>query len=121
MEWLLFLLVAAAIAALSLWLGVRRGRQLLDLEKFGLPATATIVERRSYSRKSGRRFQIVYEYLAGAQLQRSSSFLSESEYEATTKGGSLGIKYLPDRPKVSAPEFTIAQAAEASRKLSAKR
>ncbi len=116
MEWVLFLFAAAATVALGLWLGVRRGRQLLDLAKFGLPATAKIVARRSYARKSGRRFQIVYEYLAGASTRRSSSFLSESQFDATTEGGTLDVQYLPDRPNVSAPSFIIEQAVEAARK-----
>lgn len=108
----------AALVAGAVWLrrGYGRAKDIVPLMDMGVPATATVVKK--LRARSPSRIYITYAFeTASRQFEgRTEGFSQDLNHLAV--GDTIEIVHLPDRPKVSAPEWVVAQARQARDELS---
>lgn len=117
---LLFILAVGALVGLSLWNGYQRARQVYELSQRGLPVTGTIT-RRWKSRGKRRRPFLRYDYSVAGQNYKHTMALSWDEYETYAEGQPIALRYLPDRPGISASEKIVEQSRQAGIELATKK
>jgi|GEM_PF-2243817 len=120
MGFLLFILAAGALIGLSLWNGFARARQVYELTQHGLPVTGTIT-RRWKRRGKKRKPYMAYEYSIAGQNYRHSMALSWDEYEAYAEGQPIALRYLPEKPGISATEKIVEQSRQAGIELASRK
>ncbi len=117
---LLFILAAGALIGLSLWNGYARARQVHELVQHGLPVTGTITRRWKRRGKRRRPF-VAYEYSVSGRSYRHSMALGQDEYEGFAEGQPIALRYLPDKPHISATEKIVGQSRQAALEIAARR
>jgi hypothetical protein len=120
MEILLFILAAAALFGLSLWSGYRRAKQVYELSQHGLPVTGTITRRWKRQGKVRRPF-LSYSYSVAGQTYKHTMALSSDEYLTYAEGQLIELRYLPNKPEISATEKIVEQSRQAGIDLAAKK
>lgn len=119
MFWISILAIPAILIVMILFV-IQRGKQIGELARNGIPATA-IVTRRFRTNpggagSKGRRIGFRYQGPDGRDYERFAS-LSIGRYADVKEGDPLPIYLLPDDPGISAPAWLV----EESRKALAKR
>lgn len=117
---LLFILAIGALVGLSLWNGYQRARQVHELSQRGLPVTGTITRRWKRRGKRRRPF-LQYDYSVAGQSYKHTMALSWDEYEGCAEGQPIALRYLPEKPGISASEKIVEQSRQAGIELAAKK
>lgn len=112
----------AALVAGALWLKRGYGRAknvIMPLMDKGVPATATVVKKLRASSPS-RTIHITYAFETGSGTFKGRTEGFSQDLNHLAVGDNIEILYLPDQPKISAPERMVAQARQARDELSAR-
>ena len=115
MEVLLFLAIFGGLLALVIFSLYQRARQVHALLNEGIPVQGTVTRLRRFSQKGRARFAVHYQYSPDGQLRKGRSFVPKEQFEALTEGQLLALRYLADKPSVSAPEFVLERARQEKR------
>ena len=87
---------------------VRWGKELVELQKFGVDTTGVVLKKVSYNTKGGQSRSVKYEYhdQFGAAHTRKVLVTSDA-WDALQDGGPIELVYSQRRPKVSAPKYLL--------------
>jgi hypothetical protein len=110
MEILLFIVVFGALASFVLFNLYRRAKQIHQLLNEGVPAQGTLFAKRRITQKGRARFIFSYEYEADGRQRKGRSVVSREVFDAHAEGQALAVRYLANKPSVSAPEFVLEKA-----------
>lgn len=112
----MILLVVAAVIAVAAWILISRGKQIGELARRGIPATATVTRRfrtgTGEAGSRGKRLGFAYTGPDGQNYERFATVTS-SRYSAVDEGDPFPIYLLPDAPGTSAPAWIVDAAREA--------
>lgn len=109
-----FLILMACAVGLFIWLGVRRGNELLRLGRTGLPTTGRLSAKRERTRKGRTTYTLVYEYRSNKGQHQRSMKVSRSEFDAAREDTEVDMVYLPDNPRIAATRAHLGQAISAA-------
>ncbi len=110
MEWLLLALLAFVAIAFTAWRGNQRAKQLQGLLQRGQPTMGVVTARHTFRGKTGVRRFILYEYEAAGQTYKGRSHVNRQTFERWAEGASMPVRYLPEDPRIAAPQFVIDEA-----------
>lgn len=110
MEILLFVAIFGSAVALVLFTVYRRAKQIHHLLNDGAPVHGVVSSKRTYVQKGRQRFVITYEYMADGATRKGRSIVSRELFDAHSDGQSIALRYLPNKPAVSAPQFVLEKA-----------
>ena len=116
MEILLFIAIFGGLVALVLFSLYQRAKQVHALVNEGIPIQGSVTSKRRFMQKGRLRFVLAYEYQPDGQTRRGRSVVSREQFELHGEGQALPLRYLADKPSVSAPEFVLDQARQAQSK-----
>lgn len=103
----LLLLVLLSIGGLILFNASLRAKQVRALMERGTTITGILIAKRKPVAKGKRRFILSYEYTTSDATHKGRAVVSRSVFSQYEIGQALPLRYLDDRPAVSAPEFVI--------------
>ena len=100
-------LMALTFAGL-LRVAARWGREMIELQQYGVEVTGLVLEKREYrsSRKQGRYIRYEYTDQFGRNHRRKVVATSEA-WDAHRENGPIPIVYSQRRPNVSAPKYLL--------------
>ena len=107
MEWLLVVVLFVAGIGYAIYRGTRRSTELRTLAERGRPVAGRVTLLTRRMTKSGRRLQVVYEYQVEGRVYTGNSMLTRGEHDSLSQGGPIVLVYLPDDPRIVAPEFRL--------------
>jgi len=107
MEWMLVVVVFAGGVAYALFRGTRRSAELRVLAERGRPVAGRVTLLSRRMTKSGRRLQVAYEYQVDGRVHSGNTLVTPAEFASLSQGGPIVLVYLPDDPRVAAPEFKL--------------
>lgn len=115
------LLILVAVVAVVAWILVSRGKQIGELARRGVPATATVTRRfrtgAGNAGSMGKRLGFTYTGPDGQSYERFATVTS-SRYSGVQEGDPFPIYLLPDAPGTSAPAWIVDAARDALAKKS---
>ena len=109
--WIFLACILAGLAAFAklLWVAVRWGREMIELQEHGVDTQGLVlakVERRSTRSGAGR--QIKYEYSDQfGRTHRRKVLVTPDAWEAHQERGPIAVVYSERRPNVSAPKYLM--------------
>jgi hypothetical protein len=107
MEWLLVVALFAAGIAFAIYRGTRRSVELRTLAERGRPVAGRVTLLTRRMTKSGRRLLAVYEYQVEGRTYTGNSMLTRAQHASLSQGGPIVLVYLPEDPRIAAPEFKL--------------
>ncbi len=112
----MILLISGALIAAVAWITVSRGKQIGELARRGVPATATVTRRfRTGAGRAGvmgKRLGFTYTGPDGQRYERFATVTS-GRYGAVQEGDPFPIYLLPEAPGTSAPAWIVDAARDA--------
>ena len=99
------------LSCLAIWRvpGYRRAKQIQKLIEHGQSIQGVIVGKRSSRRANSRRPMIFYEYTVEGRQRQARASVSAEQFAAIEEGQLIAVRFLPDQPEISAPEFVVEQ------------
>ena len=110
MLWLLLvaLLVMVLVFAGLLRVAVRWGRELAELQQYGIEATGTVLEKRESRNRGHTNRYIRYEYVDQfGRAHRRKVMATPDAWDAHRENGPITIVYSQRHPKISAPRYLL--------------
>jgi hypothetical protein len=104
-------IVLGMLSFLAIWMvpGYRRAKQIQQLIEHGQSIQGVIVGKRSSRGANSRRRMIVYEYTVDGRQRQARTRVSAEQFAAMEEGQLIAVRFLPDQPEISAPEFVVEQ------------
>lgn len=101
---LLMLLVFAGLLRVA----ARWGRELMELQQFGIEATGTVIEKREYRNRGHINRYIRYEYTDQfGKTHRRKVLVTPDAWDTLSEGGSIALVYSQRKPAISAPKYLV--------------
>ena len=97
---------------MTLRAAVRWGRELIELQQYGVATTGVVVDRKSYRQRGAESRYIRYEYTDPfGRKHRRKVLVTPDAWESHQQGGPIDVLYSQRNPTISAPKYLIELAA----------
>ena len=107
---LLIFVVAMAVAlAIALRMAMNWGKELVELQQYGVPSQGRVIEKRQTRRRGVTSTWIRYEYVDqfGKRHRGRRNLVTPDAWAAHEEGGPIAIVYSQRRPGISLPKYLL--------------